>query len=390
MDILSDRSGPAPESDLQQPRVLHLLSGTSGGHTPRQVSAVASAVREAGGETVVAGGDARAEQVFHRAGIDHRPYTPERSGMFLSASTQALLDTVHQRDLDIVHVHGAEMGLAAKSFADAAGLPLVMTCPTLPVMSGFLGRRASRKHVAGRPVIVHHNYAAEVLRRDFGVSENSVKVIPPGLDIREFEESLVSTERTIALAMAWGVVDDAREIVLVPGATTDPGWLNWILTVAMDAEAPDAVWVLVGGGAETEDKITEILGKSNAGNRLRWVPTCNDWTAAYKLASMVLNLPADRNGAYTWALEAQAMGRPVAVNDIGGGAEMLEPGKTGWLVRDRDPGSLLYAVSASIGRETVLRNAMAMAARNFIATRFSVTAMQKATAEVYAKVLRRA
>ena len=84
------------------------------------------------------------------------------------------------------------------------------------------------------------------------------------------------------------------------------------------------------------------------------------------------------------------MGRPVAVNDIGGGAEMLEPGKTGWLVRDRDPGSLLYAVSASIGRETVLRNAMAMAARNFIATRFSVTAMQKATAEVYAKVLRRA
>ena len=101
---------------------------------------------------IVAGGCKQAEHQFQRAGMDHRPYSGRRGTLFQMAATQALLDTVDQRKVDLVHVLGHSEGLAARAFADAANLPLVMTCEDLPSAHGFLGRRPGASCSTGFPV----------------------------------------------------------------------------------------------------------------------------------------------------------------------------------------------------------------------------------------------
>ncbi|NNU80997.1 glycosyltransferase [Halovulum dunhuangense] len=348
--------------------------------------AVARALKAEGGEMVVAGGDPRTQHRLTRAGLDHRPYSGARTTLFQSSATQALLDTVHQRNLGLVHVHGFEGGLAARAFADAANLPLVMTCESLPRPSGFLGRRSARKHVSGRPVIVRSAYAADCLRRDFGLSGADVRVIAPGIDPAEFDALRVSPERVMAQAAAWGLSDDPRPVILVPEASADAHWLDWLGTAAADPALPDAVWVLIGQ-PEGEERAIARIAQGGARGRIRWVEACEDWAAAYKLAALVLSLPTEAPGLCDHALQAQAMGRPVITTDSGAGAEVVQPGKTGWLVRHRDAGSLVYAVSAALDRDEILQAAMAMAARNFIQTDFSVARMQTETLALYREVL---
>lgn len=337
---------------------------------------------------VVAGANSRAEAYFRRAGIDHRPFAVARDSLFYSSAAQALLDTVHQRALALVHVHGAEAGLAAKALAEAANLPLVMTCETLPRAQGFLGRRGTRKYIAGRPVIVRSAYAAECLQRDFAVAAAAIRIIPPGIDANAYCESRVTDERVIALARHWSLADDVRPVVLIPDAKPDAGWLNWVLSAASAANDTDALWLLAGAPGSSAQAGTRIA-QSGVADRFRWVEGCEDWPAAYKLSSLVLSLPSAAPALCDHALHAQAMGRPVVTTDSGAGGEAIQPGKTGWLVRHRDTGSLAYAVSAALDRDGIIRHAMSLAARNFILGHFSLAAMQSATLDVYREVLAR-
>ena len=335
---------------------------------------------------IVAGGCKQAEHQFQRAGMDHRPYSGRRGTLFQMAATQALLDTVDQRKVDLVHVLGHSEGLAARAFADAANLPLVMTCEDLPSAHGFLGRRGLRKQLTGRPIIARSDYAARSLAQDFGVPENVIVTIPPGVDRESFDLEKVSHLRSIATARAWGILDDPRPVVLVPDASADPNWLNWVLGAAADPDQPEALWLLVGDGAEAAAAEVAIR-MSKASGRVRWVDTCPDWQAAYKLASLVVCLPRTAAVLPTRALEAQSMGRGVVMSDLGAGPEMVSPGKTGWLVRHLNTGSLGYAVYAALTCDEVVQEAMSSAARNFVRTDFSLHQMQSRTLSVFQEVL---
>ena len=342
-----------------------------------------------GGGLTVAGGNAHTIAALNRAKIKHRTADLSSAGLFQSSRTQSLLEHTGRDGTQLIHVHGTECAPAARAIADATGLPLVMTCPDLPRAGGLLGRRSARRALVGRPVVVPSAYAAICLSRDFGLARQEISVVPPGFDLGQFDENSVTPERTIALAQRWGLVDDPREVILVTHASSDPSRLNWILETAADVGAPDAIWVLIGNQDDpaTDDTVSFGLDRSGLGGRVRWYRNCPDYLAAYKLASVVVSLPTARDSLHLHALQAQALGRPVIVPDSGTGPEAVLPGKTGWLIRQNDAGSLFYAVSAAMGREPVIRNATSAAAREFIATRYPVSASQTGMLNAYAKAM---
>lgn len=384
--LLRPSGGAAPQPiHGAAPRVLQLLPDRPSPSVTNASLALANALQAQGGVSVVAGGDTLTEARLSRASVDHRPFSSARTSLFQQSATQALLDTVHHRSIDLIHVHGTEAGLAAQAFADAANLPLVMTCDRLPTTSGFLSRRTARKTLSGRPVIVRSAYAASALQRDFGLAEGAVRVVRPGVDVTAFDADRVTAARTIALAGAWGLQDDARPVILVPEATADPQWMEWVLTAASAPDAPEAAWILCGQPEETARALA-LINRSPALGRVRWFAGCSDWGAAYKLAALVMSLPSSRLSHCPHPLQAQAMGRAVVASDMGGNGESIEPGKTGWLVRHRDVGSLIYAASAAMDREDIIRDAMSLAAKTFVRSRFGLARMQSEIVALYGEV----
>ena len=386
MQYLEFSESQLADSHAAQLRVLQLLPDLSLGPTSRHALSIAQAIAQAGGHMAVASAGGRMEPQFRRAGTQHITHEI-RAGLFSNKSTLGLLEELHRANIAILHVHQLEDGLAAKALAEAANIPLVMTCHDLPDSSHFFARRSTRKHLAGRPLMTVSKYLASRLIDDYGLPAEIVHPIPTGLDIADFNEEGVTTQRTIALADKWGIVEDPRAVALIPCANTDSGWLKSILSTIADPDMPDMIWVLVAEGTGVAPEISDLLVRGGIADRIRWVEHVDDWPAAYKLASVVVDLPATPRAHASAALQAQAMGRPVILNDIGAASEAMLPERTGWLLPAKEPGALVAAMQMVTARDELQRAALAMMARNFIATEHSVAAMQQAVLMHYTTAL---
>ena len=81
------------------------------------------------------------------------------------------------------------------------------------------------------------------------------------------------------------------------------------------------------------------------------------------------------------------MGRPVLASRLGGPAETVVHGQTGWLVAPGDPDAWTAAVSAALTTDAESRASMGAAARARVQRLYSLSAMCEATFEVYRRVL---
>ena len=121
---------------------------------------------------------------------------------------------------------------------------------------------------------------------------------------------------------------------------------------------------------------------------------CEDMPAAY-LAAAVIVAPATEPEAFgRIAVEAQAMGAPAIISDIGAAPEIiLAPPQTprqfatGWRTPPGDPAALADAIAEALTMKASARDELALRARRNVLERFSVEEMQRATLAVYERLL---
>jgi glycosyltransferase involved in cell wall biosynthesis len=96
------------------------------------------------------------------------------------------------------------------------------------------------------------------------------------------------------------------------------------------------------------------------------------------------------------AVEAQAMGTPVIVTDLGALPESVRAppdapaaARTGWRVAPSDPRALAEGIAAALSLRASQRAAMQRRARAHVVAHFSLQGMVEATLDVYEKLLAR-
>jgi glycosyltransferase involved in cell wall biosynthesis len=103
----------------------------------------------------------------------------------------------------------------------------------------------------------------------------------------------------------------------------------------------------------------------------------------------VLLMPSLWEGMPLAALEAMAMGVPVVASAVGGLNEVVEDGRSGFLVAGRDPRAYAAAVRR-LAADPARRACLVARAREVVATRFAWTATQEAYLDLYRAALARA
>jgi glycosyltransferase involved in cell wall biosynthesis len=116
------------------------------------------------------------------------------------------------------------------------------------------------------------------------------------------------------------------------------------------------------------------------------------------LAASVVTVPSTAPEAFgRSAVEAQAMGAPVVVSDLGAVPEtVLAPPevpvheRTGWRVPPSDADALAQAVGEALALRASARDALASRARAHVERHFSLQHMVASTLDVYASLLEKA
>jgi D-inositol-3-phosphate glycosyltransferase len=119
------------------------------------------------------------------------------------------------------------------------------------------------------------------------------------------------------------------------------------LQVAVQALAalgrPDTTLLVVGGpsgqaGKNEVDQAKKLAAELGVSHQVRWVPPQpHHLLSTYYRAADVVLVPSRSESFGLVALEAGACGVPVVAADVGGLRTIVEHGRTGFLVPDRDP-----------------------------------------------------
>ena len=205
--------------------------------------------------------------------------------------------------------------------------------------------------------------------------------------------------RVSRLRAQWGVGSDER-IVLLPGRLTDWKGQKTLIEAAkilLDRGVTGIKYVLAGDPQGRKGYVAELNALIRArglSGVVAIVEHCADMPAAIVAASVVTTPSIEPEAFGRVAVEAQAMGAPVVVSDLGGAKETVlappdcDPAeRTGWRAPPSNPEALADAIGETLALGASARASLARRARNFIEDKYALDQMTRATLQVYARLI---
>jgi glycosyltransferase involved in cell wall biosynthesis len=250
----------------------------------------------------------------------------------------ALRRCLRSGQFDIVHAHDAKaqtisfrasMGLAVRRVASR----LVAFTPRHPFI-----HRWKYSHTC-HGVIALSQSVRQVLVAA-GVPDSHIEVIVPGIDL---PSELPGPGLRAEARARWGFTSDEFVIGHIAAFTHEKGQ-----DVALEAamlvapRLPSARMLLAGDGPErSRPAIVELARRASGNAQLPgFVDDMDQFYAALDLYIM----PSRSEAWGLTALRAMACGLPVIASNVGGLPEVVEHGKSGWLVPPESPQALADAI----------------------------------------------
>lgn len=284
---------------------------------------------------------------------------------------------VRETGVDVLHAHMANAFLLAATCGRLTGRPVLTTIHARQLSILDLEvQQATGSHVSA---VCSHTYWHAL---GLGVPAERLSCIPNGVDGERFRPGPRPED---GLRRAFGIAADAPVVGCVARLSPEKGIDVFLrLALLLNRLLPEAHCVLVGDGplrAEAEafiarfalDRVVHLAGERA------------DMPEVYREFDLFASTSLSE--ALPLALmEAMASGLPVVATRMGGVPELIEHGRTGWLVGPRDFEGGANRVAQILGT-TGERERMGAAARERALERFSLTASVQQTVRLLQRLV---
>ncbi len=209
---------------------------------------------------------------------------------------------------------------------------------------------------------------------NYGISADRVRVILNGVDSQYFRPARKPPPGGPTILSVARMVRDKDQATLISAFGL------------LIKRHPKARLMLVGEGP-LKDGIRARAGRELPRGSFSFPRTGTDIRAHYHGADLVA-LSSIRESLPNVILEAMACGLPVVSTLVGGTDELIEEGRTGFLVRPKDPPAMAEALEKLVG-SPVLRKSFGRAGRKRARERFPLKPMVEGHQNLFVEVMRK-
>ena len=306
---------------------------------------------------------------------------------FLLAELAAGWRLIRSERIDVIHAHWLiPQGVVGAALSRFTGKPLVITAHGADVygvggrLQTALKRWALRSSTHITAVSTDLRDAIERLRQG-DADPVPVAVISMGVDTALFHPS----RRDPCLKER--IAGDGPLLLFV-GRLAEKKGVRYLIEAmpAILERFPEAKLLIVGGGP-LEAELREQVRTSQLGDRIIFAGArCPEELPPYYASADLFVGPSvvsdgDREGVPVSFMEAMASGCPILASGVGGIRDLIQDGKTGVLVPERDPGSIAEQACGLLAHPA-LRRGHAIRARRSVRRRYSSGAVAGRYAEV--------
>jgi glycosyltransferase involved in cell wall biosynthesis len=313
----------------------------------------------------------------------------------------ALTRLARERGCQVIHAHGRSAAWSAYYAARRTGVPFLTSW-----YKGFRDQN-KLKHVynsvmaRGDRVIAVSDQIADLIHERYATPHERIEVIPASIDAERFNPARVSLERVDAVRRAWGIAPDDKVILVASRMLRRKGHEVVVQAVGRLKEMglKDFLCVFVGedqGRTRYTGELWDCVLGTNTTDVIRMAGTMDDMPAAYAAATVVASAAIQPEGLQRVILEAQAMGKPVIVSDLGAGPEAVlappavaEDRMTGLRFSSGDAAALAAAFIRLFSLPESARATIGARGRAWVAANFNAAAVAEPTLRLYAELPRR-
>ncbi|WP_020174813.1 glycosyltransferase family 4 protein [Methyloferula stellata] len=380
--------------------ILQILPELSAGGAEQTTIDIAAALAEAGARALVASESGRLVSELQAKGGIWVPFPAKtKNPIAMALHVRRLAKLIRAEHVDIVHARSRAPAWVAHGATRLTKTPFVTTFHGSYSGKAALKQRYNSIMAQGDMVIANSHYTADLIAKLYPEAVPKTKIIYRGIDLRAFSPSAIDPMRVQAVRREWGVAPDERIVLLA--ARLSP-WKGHKLLIAaakqlVESGLSDTKFIFAGDPQGRNAYVREIdqeIEKAHLQNIVRRVGHWSDMPAAH-LAAAVVVVPSTEPEAFgRVTVEAQAMGTPVVVTDLGAASEtVLAPpeveasGRTGWRVPPHDARALADVIGEALNYGASARDMLAFRSRTFVQTYFSVDRMCSETLAAYVALL---
>lgn len=290
-----------------------------------------------------------------------------------------LVRMMRRERFDLVQTYLWTANTWARLAARMAGVPYVLASERnvdiweeryKRVIGRYLARSTDR-------IIANSEAVRRYLLDRGGLDPAKVVTVYNGVNFDRFHTACDPTTRRAEL----GLPPDAilAGVVARVEPAKDHATLLQALTL-ISSRLPRLHLVVVGGGSELARQ-RETARELGIGGRVHFTGPRSDAVEWLQTIDISV-LSSVKEGLSNTLLESMAAGRPMVATDVGGNAEVLVEGETGFLVPPRDPAALAAALAHLASSEELMAR-FGHAARKRVETMFSVSRMVSRTESLY-------
>lgn len=390
----------APASILAGRTILQIIPQLDTGGAERTTIDVAAALAEHGVRALVATVGGRLISELQAKGGIWVPFPARtKNPLAMAWNILGLSRLIEREGVDIVHARSRAPAWVALGAARWTRRPFVTTYHGSYSENSALKLQYNSIMARGDVVIANSEFTAAAIMKLHPQAAGRVRVIHRGTDFRAFSRAAIDPGRVQQLRRAWGVGPQHR-IVLQAARLTAWKGQKVLIEAAREIVArgsADVRFILAGddqGRGRYRAELEAMIGDYGLIDTVRLTGHCADMPAAYLAASVVAVPSVEPEAFGRAAVEAQALGAPVVVSDIGAVAEtVLVPprvhasARTGWHVPAGDAHALADALEAALGLTASELEALGLRARSHVQEQFSLEQMCAETLDVYAALL---
>ena len=281
----------------------------------------------------------------------------------------ALRGFVLREKVQILHVHGGPIGLAGNRFLRSVSTPAVFTPHSAPGDHRTIRRIQQR----AAKVIALTEYLREGLVNRSRVPRGKLSVILPGVEVEAFDLLLPQTGGRVPVV---GTVSP-----LEPGR----GQGDFLHAAKLVLDSGREAEFVVGGDGSTERALRHQAADLDLQKRLTFATRLADYRDVIATLDIFVR-PTVHGGIGHTVLEAMAMGKPAVTIAAGNMLEIVQEGRTGFMVPRGDVRSMAAVIQRLIDDPSLARE-MGLSARRRVAEKFSMERLTKDTLRIYSEAI---
>jgi glycosyltransferase involved in cell wall biosynthesis len=273
---------------------------------------------------------------------------------------------IESKSPQIVHSHMVHATLLARVSRIIA--PVAVTIATVHTLfsDGHLRMFAYRitDSLCDLTTLVSFSAANYYLKKH-SIKDMKACVVPNGVDTERFcpeprTGDVLRQELGLGSAFVW----------LALGRLAAPKNYPCMLRAFANATSSDAV-LLIAGEGKLRREYEILASKLGIGDRVRFLGFCSEPSCLLKAADAFVTSSTSEAMPMV-LLEASATGLPIVATDVGGNAEVVKDGRTGFLVPPEDPAALSQAMQQMMSLSADQRRALGCNAREHIVCNYGL------------------